>query len=180
LTVYALRDLAEPLVTEILKVQQREGDSKVVRLKLMITPKSFDDGGSFSENAELIDWQFITSDRSGWGAWANEQIAVDRATAAKEQIAAAQKLAAERAAAANKAAKAAQERALKYNQDQADKGDPTGLLRMGERYRDGDGVPKDLSKAREYFTKAVNAGSPTAADALSKLNQVSTNSPATR
>jgi TPR repeat protein len=49
---------------------------------------------------------------------------------------------------------------------------------MGEHYRDGDGVPKDLSKAREYFTKAVNAGSPAATDALSKLNQFSTNSPA--
>jgi TPR repeat protein len=62
--------------------------------------------------------------------------------------------------------------------EQAEKGDSYGLFRMGEHYRDGDGVPQDLSKAREYFTKAVNAGSPSAADALSKLNQVSTNSPA--
>jgi len=42
---------------------------------------------------------------------------------------------------------------------------------MGERYRDGDGVPKDFDKARDYFTKAVAAGEPSAADELSKLNQ---------
>ena len=56
----------------------------------------------------------------------------------------------------------------------ADKGDPYGLLRMGERYRDGDRVPKDLTKAQEYLTKAANAGSPTADDELTKLKQSST------
>jgi hypothetical protein len=70
--------------------------------------------------------------------------------------------------------KAGNEKALKYNQEQAKKGDPTGLLRMGERYRDGDGVPKDLAKARDYFTKAVAAGSPSAADELLKMNQNAT------
>lgn len=62
-------------------------------------------------------------------------------------------------------------RALKFNQALADKGDPYGLLRMGERYRDGDGVPKDLTKAREYLTKAVKAGDPTAASELAGLGQ---------
>jgi len=76
--------------------------------------------------------------------------------------------------------KAAQAKVVNWNQAQADKGDSYGLLRMGERYRDGDGVPKDLNKAREYLTKATAAGSPDAADELSKLNKVSTNSPATR
>jgi hypothetical protein len=66
---------------------------------------------------------------------------------------------------------------LRLNQDQAAKGDPYGLLRMGERYRDGDGVPKDLAKARDYFSKAAAAGEPSAADELSKLDQ-STNAPA--
>jgi TPR repeat protein len=74
--------------------------------------------------------------------------------------------------------RAAQDKIIKWNQGQADKGDPIGLLRMGEFYRDGDGVPKDLDKAREYLTKASAAGSPSAADELSKLNQVSTNAPA--
>lgn len=70
-----------------------------------------------------------------------------------------------------KAAKASaiKNRVLKANQDAADKGDEYGLLRMGERYRDGDGVPKDLTKARDYLTKAAAAGSPTAADELKQL-----------
>ncbi|HXR03212.1 MAG TPA: hypothetical protein VN836_00715 [Verrucomicrobiae bacterium] len=72
---------------------------------------------------------------------------------------------------------AAENKALKSNQDQAAKGDEYGLLRMGERYRDGDGVEKDLAKAKDYLTKAAAAGSPTATDELSKLSQVSTNSP---
>ena len=64
-----------------------------------------------------------------------------------------------------------EEKALKYNQELADKGDSYGLLRMGERYRDGYGVPKDLAKARDYFTEAVAAGSSSAADELSQLGQ---------
>ncbi len=81
-------------------------------------------------------------------------------------------------AAANKVKTAeAKAKALEWNQEQADKGDAIGLLRMGERYRDGEGVEKDLNKSHDYLTKAAAAGSPTAADELSKLNQVSTNSP---
>lgn len=51
----------------------------------------------------------------------------------------------------------------------AAKGDAYGLFRMGERYRDGDGVNKDPSKAKEYFEKAAAAGNPEAATALKKL-----------
>jgi hypothetical protein len=58
---------------------------------------------------------------------------------------------------------------VKFNQEQADKGDVFGLLRMGERYRNGDGVEKNLTKARDYLTKAAAAGSPTAADELKNL-----------
>lgn len=61
------------------------------------------------------------------------------------------------------------DRVLKNNQDLADKGDAYGLLRMGERYRDGEGVPKDLAKARDYLTKAAEAGSQTASDELKTL-----------
>jgi len=60
-------------------------------------------------------------------------------------------------------------RALQANQEAAAKGDSFGLLRMGQRYRDGDGVEKDLSKAKEYLQKAADAGSPTAAEELAKL-----------
>jgi TPR repeat protein len=64
---------------------------------------------------------------------------------------------------------AAADKALKFNQAQADKGDAYGLLRMGERYLNGEGVPKDLDKAREYLTKAAQAGS---AEAGAKLKEV--------
>jgi hypothetical protein len=101
----------------------------------------------------------------------------ERQKAAKKELDEQRRVAAENAAAAKQATQA---KVLKWNQEQADKGDPTSLLRMGELYRDGNGVPQDLNKAREYLTKAANAGSPDAADALSKLNKVSTNSPATR
>jgi len=63
------------------------------------------------------------------------------------------------------------EAALKSNQDEAAKGDAYGMMRMGERYRDGDGVEKDLAKAKEYLQKAADAGSPIAAEELSKLKQ---------
>jgi hypothetical protein len=63
-----------------------------------------------------------------------------------------------------------QDAALKFNQSQADKGDAFGLLRMGERYRDGDGVPKDLEKAKDYFTKATAAGCSDATNELAKLS----------
>lgn len=76
------------------------------------------------------------------------------------------------------AKKATQDKVLKWHLEQAEKGDSFGLFRMGEHYRDGDGVLRDLDKAREYFTKAVAAGSPAAAEALSKLNQPLTNSSA--
>ncbi len=102
--------------------------------------------------------------------------------AAQKELDEQRRVAAENAVAAQKAIqdkkKAAEAKIVKINQDAADKGDEYGLLRMGERYRDGDGVPKDLAKAKDYLAKAAAAGSPTATDELSKLNQVSTNSAA--
>ena len=67
--------------------------------------------------------------------------------------------------------KKAIEAALKSNREAAANGDAFGLLRMGERYRDGDGVEKDLVKAKEFLQKAVGAGSPSAKNELDKLNQ---------
>lgn len=175
LTVYARRNMAGKLVDEILRVQEREPRaSKIVRLKVMVTSLSFSQyDGSFGEAVELVDWQFLTPDLSGWGAWAQEKVPrpVHVMTPSEKAQVEAEKAAAK---------KSIQDKALKWNQEQADKGDAFGLLRMGERYRDGDGVPKDLAKARQYFTKAVAAGAPDADKALSKLNQVSTNFPATK
>jgi len=61
-------------------------------------------------------------------------------------------------------------KAVAFNQSQADKGDAFGLQRMGERYRDGDGVPKDLQKAKDYLVKAAAAGSSEATNELAQLN----------
>ncbi len=58
---------------------------------------------------------------------------------------------------------------LKRDQKLADNGDAFGYLQMGERCRDGNGVPKDLIKARDYLNKAAAAGSPTAEDDLKHL-----------
>jgi TPR repeat protein len=67
--------------------------------------------------------------------------------------------------------RAIKERLLKSNQDSAGRGEPLGLMRMGVRYRDGDGVETNLLKAKTYFQKAADAGLQEAADELSKLNQ---------
>jgi len=87
-----------------------------------------------------------------------------------EEIAAQEKTKMEAKAKAAGQKQAATARALQSNQTAAAKGDSFGLLRMGERYRDGDGVEKDLSKARDYLQKAADAGSITAKDELEKLN----------
>lgn len=61
------------------------------------------------------------------------------------------------------------DRTLKYNQELADKGDAYGQMRMGERYLKGEGVEKDLTKARDYLTKSSAQGNATAKALLEKL-----------
>jgi hypothetical protein len=78
----------------------------------------------------------------------------------------------ERIAAAQR--KASEELGLEFDLREAVKGDPIGLLSMGERYRDGNGVPKDSAKAKEFLGKAAAAGNQTAVQELSKLTQDST------
>ncbi len=56
--------------------------------------------------------------------------------------------------------------ALKTLQKQADKDDYEALLRMGERYRNGEDVETNLAKADEYFNKADEAKK-----AINKLNE---------
>lgn len=89
-----------------------------------------------------------------------EQIKLDREAAEAKA----------KAEAAVKAKARATSTALKSNQDAAAKGDPYGLMRMGERYRDGDGVEINLAKAREFLQKAADAGSITAKEELSELD----------
>lgn len=88
-----------------------------------------------------------------------------------EQVTAQKKLQAEAKLKAAESAKDAEARALKANQNAAANGDSFGFLRMGERYRDGDGVEKDLSKAREFFEKsyAADTNNFVAKEELSKL-----------
>ena len=123
------------------------------------------DGTDSSTVLEL--WEYYTPPQPTPEEIAAAKAAQDKANAEAKAKAAAQK-------------KAIAAKVLKSNQDDAAKGDAYGLLRMGERYRDGESVEKDLTKAKEYLQKAADAGSPTAAEELSKLNQVLTNSTATK
>lgn len=63
----------------------------------------------------------------------------------------------------------AKQRALEVNIEKAEKGDAYGQYRMGERYRDGDGVPKDTAKAKEFFGKAAAQGHAEAKSAMARL-----------
>ena len=63
----------------------------------------------------------------------------------------------------------AQTKALAWDQSQAEQGDAYGQLRMGERYRDGDGVAKDLVLARSWLSKSAYQGNSHAIKALSEL-----------
>jgi hypothetical protein len=60
-------------------------------------------------------------------------------------------------------------RVLKSQQELADQGDRYGEYRMGLRYRDGDGVPQDLIKARELLQESADQGYTAAATELAKL-----------
>ena len=69
LAIYALRLLAKPLVNSITDAQAEGKAGKLVRLKITVTPRSFEDG-QFSENAELVDWQTLNPDKASWSPWA--------------------------------------------------------------------------------------------------------------
>ena len=99
----------------------------------------------------------------------------ERSRAAQQEAAEAQA-----ATAANKKA-AADAATLKFYQERAEKGDAYGQYRMGLRYLKGEGVPKDLDKARDYLSKAAAQGNEDAAAELARLSApelpVQTNSP---
>lgn len=86
-----------------------------------------------------------------------------------DQIAASNAAAAAVKAQADAVKERADGAALKYDEDLAAKGDAFGELRMGERYRDGDGVVKDLIKARQMFSASADQGNPDAAKALANF-----------
>lgn len=56
-----------------------------------------------------------------------------------------------------------------YDLQLANGGDAYGQLRMGQRYRDGDGVPQSDTKAQEFFARAVGQADVAAAFLLGNL-----------
>jgi TPR repeat protein len=58
---------------------------------------------------------------------------------------------------------------LKYDKEMADKGDAYSQRRMGERFRDGDGVEKSLATARTWLALAAGQGDKQAARELDEL-----------
>lgn len=106
-----------------------------------------------------------------------EQIAAAQeeiATALKEldePRRAAEQRAAEAAAAAKAAkAKQASDAVLQLDQEKAAEGSALYQYRMGRRYLTGNGVEKDLAKARELLEKAAGQGNQDAATELAKLS----------
>ncbi len=89
----------------------------------------------------------------------NEQIknATKNAASKQADLDAAQKALRDFLGAIEAAYKVDQDLTLKNDQEQADKGDPAALRRMGERYRDGEGVGKNLAKSAEFFKRADEA-----------------------
>lgn len=83
----------------------------------------------------------------------------------------AKQLAVESVRAAAKAADqaATEGRLVKWQQEQADKGEALYQYKLGIRYRDGVGVAKDEAKARELLGKAAAQGEKDAITALAKL-----------
>lgn len=168
LTIYAERDMAAPLVDRILKAQQN-ARRLGVRVKIRITSRSFS-YEKFNENAELLDWQFLKPDHSGWGAWVKESEEIEIEKLNKVRQAELDEQRRDAVKAEEKRKQAAADRALKYNQDLADKGDIYGQLRMGERYLKGDGVEKNEAKAKDYLSKAAAQGSIEASNILASIS----------
>jgi TPR repeat protein len=84
-----------------------------------------------------------------------------------------QEMAAARAtaqAALDSTRQALQANALASDQNAAANGDQSAQLEMGKRYRDGDGVPKDLGKAKEWFAKSAAQGNQQATRALANMD----------
>jgi hypothetical protein len=90
--------------------------------------------------------------------------------AAEEAMTAKTRQQEDRSRAAQATAKKVAENALAENKRLAAQGDAYGELRMGERYLTGDGVARDVSKARDYLQRAAEQGSQTAADELNHLD----------
>jgi TPR repeat protein len=74
----------------------------------------------------------------------------------------------EKNAAADAKAKTAA-KVLAWQKEQADKGDAYGEYKMGVRYMNGDGVDKNLDKARDLLSKSAAQGNTDASNEMAKL-----------
>lgn len=68
-------------------------------------------------------------------------------------------------------------RLLKYHRELAAKGDPYGQYHMGLRYATGDGVPKDLDKARDFLSRAASQGFKEADDEFRRITNSASKTP---
>jgi len=60
--------------------------------------------------------------------------------------------------------------AVQYDLSLGNSGDAFGMVRMGQRYRDGDGVPRNDLKAQDYLLTAAGQGDVVAASLLDTMN----------
>lgn len=72
-------------------------------------------------------------------------------------------------AADEKRKKESEANTLKWLQSQAASGDDIAQCRLGEKYLKGDGVEKDVAKAREYLAKSAAQGNKTAQELLASI-----------
>lgn len=169
LSLYVDRNSGSPLVEKVLE-NQKQGHGKAARVKVVATPRCFE-AGKFNDVAEILDWQFFDKSSNRWGPWERERIlrhqADNLAETQRKALEVNQGLAKQR----EETRKAAMERALKFNQAAADRGEASGQFRMGERYFKGEGVNRDLAKAREYLAKAAAQGYPEAVRLLDEVRK---------
>ena len=195
--IYDLRPLAKWIAMDNRKVKNPSPEWKFTRAKVLSVPK---DGllvylgsawnetvyfvtnypGNLADDQPIHFWAVDVRQNYKYRAASGETKTVrtlDCGTPyipplpTKEQIESAKAAAAQAASQRKAATQAAEQRALEWNQKQAAKGDAFGEFRMGERYRDGDGVEQDLSKAREFFQKSAEQGNAAAVQALKDLNR---------
>jgi Sel1 repeat len=65
-------------------------------------------------------------------------------------------------------------RTLTWHREQAEQGSAYGQYQMGMHYLNGDGVPKDLQRARDWFLKSAKQGNDDAYQKLKNLDYPST------
>lgn len=67
--VFASRLDFKPLIDRMIKVQSIRSADMVFRAKVRLTKRCIDNRGKWDEDVELVDWQIMTKDRTGWRDW---------------------------------------------------------------------------------------------------------------